>query len=203
MAKYQSSLTGPEIDAALTDMAQHDSEAWAVGQRDGSAVTSLDITYENNAKYYSDNAMGAAARAEAAVPAGTAGAVFFDQAQTLTDAQKAQARTNIGAGTINSSNVIQTPAVVNVASIAALKTQMSTWYTAQGANSVGFYNVAFTAAASPFSAGARVNIQINAAANANNGVAILTYYGASSPEMYLMRLYNGTWGGPKKVTSAT
>lgn len=97
MAQYQSSLTGPEIDAALTDMAQHDSEAWAVGTRDGSAVTSLDITYENNAKYYSDNAMGAAARAEAAVPAGTAGAVFFDQAQTLSDSQKQQARDNIGA----------------------------------------------------------------------------------------------------------
>lgn len=101
------------------------------------------------------------------------------------------------------SNVIQTPAVVNAASIAALKTQMSTWYTEQGANSVGFYTVAFTAAASPFSAGARVNVQINAAANANNGVATLTYYGASSPEMYLMRLYNGTWGDPKKVTVAT
>lgn len=98
MAQYQSTLTGPEIDAALQDMAQHDSEAWAVGTRDGSAVTSLDVTYENNAKYYAEEATGAAARAEAAVPAGTSGAVFFDQAQTLTDAQKARARTNIGAG---------------------------------------------------------------------------------------------------------
>lgn len=97
MAQYQSSLTGPEIDAALTDMAQHDSEAWAVGTRDGVAVTSLDITYHNNAEYYANNAMGAAARAEAAVPAGTSGAVFFDQAQTLTDSQKAQARSNIDA----------------------------------------------------------------------------------------------------------
>lgn len=97
MAQYQSALTGPEIDAALQDMAQHDSEAWAVGTRDGAAVTSLDVTYHNNSKYYSDNATAAAARAEAAVPAGTSGAVFFDTAQTLTDAQKAQARTNIGA----------------------------------------------------------------------------------------------------------
>ena len=97
MAQYQSSLTGPQIDAALQDMANHDSEAWAVGTRDGAAVSSLDVTYENNAKYYSDNASSAAARAEAAVPAGTSGAVFFDQAQTLTDAQKEQARTNIGA----------------------------------------------------------------------------------------------------------
>lgn len=97
MAQYQSSLTGPEIDAALTDMAQHDSEAWAVGTRDGAAVTSLDVTYHNNAEYYATQATAAAARAEAAVPAGTSGAVFFDQAQTLTDAQKAQAQSNIGA----------------------------------------------------------------------------------------------------------
>lgn len=99
MAQYQSSLTGPQIDAALQDMANHDSEAWAVGTRDGAAVTSLDVTYENNAKYYADEASGAAARAEAAVPAGTAGAVFFDQAQTLTTSQQEQARANINAGT--------------------------------------------------------------------------------------------------------
>ena len=99
MAQYQSSLTGPEIDAALTDMAQHDSEAWAVGTRDGAAVTSLDVAYHNNAAYYANEASGAAARAEAAVPAGTAGAVFFDQAQTLTTAQQEQARANINAGT--------------------------------------------------------------------------------------------------------
>ena len=114
MAQYQSSLTGPEIDAALTDVAQHNSEAWAVGTRDGVAVTSLDITYHNNAKYYSDNAVGAAARAEAAVPAGTSGAVFFDQAQTLTDAQKEQARSNIGADSLTALRYFQ------VASLAAV-----------------------------------------------------------------------------------
>ena len=106
MAQYQSSLTGPEIDAALTDMAQHDSEAWAVGTRDGAAVTALDITYHNNAEYYATQASGAAARAEAAVPAGTSGAVFFDQAQTLTDGQKAQACENIGAQTVNNNVMI-------------------------------------------------------------------------------------------------
>lgn len=98
MAQYQSALTGPEIDAALQDMAQHDSEAWAVGKRDGVDVTSLDMTYHNNAQYYAENAGAAAARAEAAVPASTAGAVFFDRAQTLTEAQQTQARANINAG---------------------------------------------------------------------------------------------------------
>lgn len=94
--QYQSSLTGPEIDAALEDMAAHNSEAWAVGERDGVAVGAADITYHNNAAYYADRADGAAARAEAAVPSGTAGAVFFDRAQTLTDAQKTQTLINIG-----------------------------------------------------------------------------------------------------------
>lgn len=95
MAKYVSALTGPEMDAALMDMAQHNSEAWAVGERNGEAVSSADVTYHNNARYYSDNAMSAAARAEAAVPAGTAGALFFDQAQALTDANKRQVYSNL------------------------------------------------------------------------------------------------------------
>lgn len=98
MAKYVSALTGPEMDAALQDMAQHNSEAWAVGTRDGEAVSSADVTYHNNAAYYSETAMTAAARAEAAVPAGTEGAVLFSRAQSLTDAQKVQARSNISAG---------------------------------------------------------------------------------------------------------
>lgn len=106
MAQYQSSLTGPEIDAALEDMAQHNSEAWAVGTRDGDPVSSLDITYNNNAAYYADQANGAAARAEAAVPSGTAGAVFFDRAQTLSDAQKTQVQSNIGAYGVPARNIL-------------------------------------------------------------------------------------------------
>lgn len=360
--QYQSSLTGPEIDVALEDMAAHNSEAWAVGARDGVAVGSTDITYHNNAEYYAESANAAAARAEAAVPSGTAGAVFFDRSQTLTEAQQEQARTNIGAqenaggvlqitpfiaigqaripplrnavvgwyriasidiaGTPNTvykqvfimgsgayssgtptvfslvaslptfdtythvrvsqlsgfvgqnytrirfvhdgnlmhidiylatggsgsrgaqvfhissiggklityeptapldteptnvaidyelqttingafgGSVLATPAIVSVASIAALKTQLSAWRTAQGSTSVGFYVVRFSAAASPFVAGARVNVQLNVAEGAN-GVATLTTYGSSNPEMYLMRLFNGTWGDPKKVTVAS
>lgn len=96
--RYVSALTGPEMDAALLDMAQHNSEAWAVGTRNGAAVSSSDETYDNNSKYYATEAEAAAARAEAAVPAGTEGAVLFSQAQSLTDAQKVQARSNISAG---------------------------------------------------------------------------------------------------------
>lgn len=105
MSDYISALTGVQMDQALLDMAQHNSEAWAVGNRNGAAVSSTDETYHNNSKYwasrantYNQNAQAAAARAEAAVPSGTSGAVFFDTAQSLTEPQKGQARTNIGAG---------------------------------------------------------------------------------------------------------
>lgn len=43
-----------------------DSEAWAVGKRNGSDVPASDETYQNNAKYYADSASGSATRAEAA-----------------------------------------------------------------------------------------------------------------------------------------
>ncbi len=113
--KYVSALDGGQMDSALMDMATHTSEAWAVGTRNGQAVASSDVTYHNNAKYYSDKvstdtqrAEDAAARAEAAVPAGTAGAVFFNTAQSLTTAQQMQAKANISAGGTNP-NLLDNP----------------------------------------------------------------------------------------------
>ena len=55
MAEYISTLDGPAMDAALTDMNNHVSEAWAVGTRGGTPVTSGDETYHNNAKYYAES----------------------------------------------------------------------------------------------------------------------------------------------------
>lgn len=110
--RYVSALTGPEMDEALLDMAQHNSEAWAVGTRNGAAVSSSDETYDNNSKYYATEAEAAAARAEAAVPAGTEGAVLFSQAQSLTgeivdgasgttvNGQKGQVMSNLGLGSL-------------------------------------------------------------------------------------------------------
>lgn len=110
--RYVSALTGPEMDEALLDMARHNSEAWAVGERHGVAVGSSDDTYQNNSKYYATEAEAAAARAEAAVPAGTEGAVLFSQAQSLTgeivegasgttvNGQKGQVMSNLGLGSL-------------------------------------------------------------------------------------------------------
>lgn len=66
MADYISTLTGVQVDAALLDMAEHNSEAYAVGERNGVAVASGDVTYHNNAKYYAQNASSSASTASSA-----------------------------------------------------------------------------------------------------------------------------------------
>lgn len=112
MAQYVSALTGPEIDAALQDIALHNSEAYAIGTRAGAAVTSLDVTYHNNSKYYAEQAAASAAAAASAIPSGTEGAVFFTIAQSLTGSivesssgttitgQKGQVFANLGLGAL-------------------------------------------------------------------------------------------------------
>lgn len=81
MADYISTLTGPQMDAALLDMANHTSEAWAVGERGGSPVASGDGTYHNNSKYYAEQAGESATEAstsatEAAASAASASALI-------------------------------------------------------------------------------------------------------------------------------
>ena len=108
--KYRLQLEGSQVDDALLQMNQRIPEGWAVGTRDGSPVGPGSQFHQNNAKYYAEQAGGsldaanaAAARAEAAVPAGTEGAVFFtvDQSDIMTEAQKAVVRKNIRAGNTN------------------------------------------------------------------------------------------------------
>lgn len=95
MADYISTLTGVQMDAALIDMAEHNSEAYAVGERNGIPVGSGDVTYENNARYY-------ASQAQSIAPASVTEAVRWDIAQTaLTDAQRLQGRENIKATSHN------------------------------------------------------------------------------------------------------
>lgn len=95
MADYISSLTGVAMDQALLDMAEHTSEAYAVGERNGVPVDSSDVTYHNNARYY-------AQQAQSIAPASVTEAVRWDVAQTaLTDANRALARENINATPYN------------------------------------------------------------------------------------------------------
>ena len=78
------------MDAALLDMAEHNSEAYAVGTRNGVPVQSGDETYQNNSKYYAD-------LAAAVITGDVTKAVRWDVQQSLTNPQKQQARENIGA----------------------------------------------------------------------------------------------------------
>ena len=95
MADYISTLDGSQMDSALLDMAEHNSEAWAVGERNGVAVSPDDVTYHNNAQYY-------AQQAQSIAPASVTEAVRWDVAQTaLTDAQRTQGRDNINATAYN------------------------------------------------------------------------------------------------------
>ncbi len=93
MADYISTLTGVQMDNALLDMAEHNSEAYAVGERAGVPVDTSDVTYHNNSRYY-------AQLATSAIVGDATSAVRWDtdQSTALTDAQKAVARNNIDAG---------------------------------------------------------------------------------------------------------
>lgn len=52
----QTSAEESERQASISEDHALDSEAWAVGQRDGVDVEATDETYQNNAKYYADQA---------------------------------------------------------------------------------------------------------------------------------------------------
>lgn len=83
----QTAKTAAEVARGAAEDSAEDAEAWAVGQRNGVDVPSTDPAYHNNAKYYKDQAKN------------VAGGEFvsYGAPQTLTDAQKQQARDNIGA----------------------------------------------------------------------------------------------------------
>lgn len=83
----QTAKTAAEVAKSAAEDSAEDAEAWAVGQRNGVDVPSTDPAYQNNAKYYKDQAKN------------VAGGEFvsYGTPQTLTDAQKQQARNNIDA----------------------------------------------------------------------------------------------------------
>lgn len=83
----ESARAGAETAKGAAEDSAEDAEAWAVGQRNGTDVPSTDPAYHNNAKYYKDQAQT------------IAGGEFvsYGAPQSLTDAQKQQARDNINA----------------------------------------------------------------------------------------------------------
>lgn len=109
---YRFSLEGDEIEDVLEDIYEHNSEAWAVGERKGVPVNSTDPTHQNNSKYWASFAADAAEGAciitdpnedgnlviEPPTGSESGWAVRYDAAQTLSEGQKAQARANIGLG---------------------------------------------------------------------------------------------------------
>lgn len=101
MADYISQLNGEQMDAALMDVALHNSEAWAVGTRNGYDVEQGDATYHNNAKYY-------AQVAQSAIPGTYTAAVRWDIDQGLAGEAQEQARANISAGASNR-NLLDNP----------------------------------------------------------------------------------------------
>lgn len=83
----QAAKTAAETAKDAAEDSAEDAEAWAVGQRNGADVPPTDPAYHNNAKYYKEQAKN------------VAGGEFvsYGTPQTLTDAQKQQARDNIDA----------------------------------------------------------------------------------------------------------
>jgi len=77
------------MDSALMDMAEHTSEAYAVGERNGVPVLPDDVTYQNNSKYYAEYAASV-------ITGDVTEAVRWDIVQNLPETDKARARGNIG-----------------------------------------------------------------------------------------------------------
>ena len=92
--KYKDPSTGEYKSVDVVGEAiTFDAEAYAKGTRNEIEITDTsDKAYHRNAKYYAEQAQEAAQLVEAA-----ANAVRFDKTQSLSDAQKTQARNNIDA----------------------------------------------------------------------------------------------------------
>ena len=101
-----------------------DSEAWAVGQRSGSDVPATDPTYENNSKYYADQARIYEESAAAIVGIGiattsTAGIVKPD-GTTITVAQDGTISSAGGGGAVDSVNGQTGVVVLDASDVGAL-----------------------------------------------------------------------------------
>lgn len=88
--QYQSALTGPQMDQALLDMANHTSERFAKGTAEGVPASPGTVGYEDNSKYYKDLA---ANQAQAATSSASQAVNYATAAQTSAGAAAASAAT--------------------------------------------------------------------------------------------------------------
>lgn len=140
---YRFSLEGDEIEDVLEDIYEHNSEAWAVGERKGVPVNNTDPTFQKNSKYWASFAADAAEGASIITdpnddgnlvidsPTGSESgwAVRYDAAQILSEAQKAQARANISAGGSNENLLDNWDFQVNQRGLSSYTSSSSGFYT--------------------------------------------------------------------------
>ena len=98
-AESEENAATSETNAAQSESnaatSEENAEAWAVGTRDGSPVSSTDETYHNNSKYYSDRALtsetnAAASEANAATSETNASASAANAAESETNAKTSE-----------------------------------------------------------------------------------------------------------------
>jgi len=85
LANCQSAANSASASATAANGSAEDSEAWAVGQRDGVDVPSTDPAYHNNAKYYAEHGTGSslAGLSDVSISGETDGqALVYDGAST-------------------------------------------------------------------------------------------------------------------------
>ena len=123
------SASSAEEDAQSAAQDAEDAEAWAVGKRNGADVPSTDPTYHNNAKYYKDQAQGIAGGEY----------VSYGAEQALSDAQKAQARSNIGAAAPYEAgdNIAITGQVISTKAFPCNPNLLDNWYFGNPVNQRG------------------------------------------------------------------
>ena len=115
--KYRLQLTGEQVDDALRQLNERVAEGWAVGEKNGQAVSPSSPYYNNNARHYAEQAASSASMARSAV--------LWDRVQTLTDDQKSQARANITAATSNPNLLLNPFFDINQREIAESEDQFS------------------------------------------------------------------------------
>lgn len=94
VANFNATSTASALSyATASENSSLDSEAWAKGQRNGVNVGSSDPAYQNNAKYYAEQAHSDATSANSAMLAAQSAQTYAEAAQTAAEGAATQAAT--------------------------------------------------------------------------------------------------------------